>query len=214
MAPRRLDDVRAHEEVVGVQRRRFGLVVADASDPRRQVDDLIRRGGGDGRLGLRVGEVELGLGAVTTAPASRRRATTTWPRKPEPPVTRTGRPDQKSLMAAMLRAARASMGGCAPPTRWSSAGTTCPAGPRWPRWRWPAAGLADGRRTDRRLRPAPHRSRGWLRAAHPGALPPQAPPSTKAGDGWAGHPSSGRRARSTSSTRRPSSSRRGQRRSS
>ena len=31
---------------------------------------------------------------------------------------------------------------CASPTRSSSAGTTCPAGPPWPRSRWPAAGAA------------------------------------------------------------------------
>src|SRR4249920_325356 len=37
-------------------------------------------------------------GATTSAPDSCRRGTTTRPRKPEPPVTRTRRPDQKSLM--------------------------------------------------------------------------------------------------------------------
>ena len=94
--------------LAGVERRRLGLVVADAADPGRQVDDLVRRGRGHRGVGLRgIGEVELGLaGGDDVGPgSSQTRATTTRPRKPEPPVTRTRRPDQKSLMAAMLRAA-------------------------------------------------------------------------------------------------------------
>ena len=186
MAPRGLDDVRAHEEVVGVQRRRLGLVVADASDPRRQVDDPSRRGGGDGRLGLRgVGEVELGLAgsgddgaglaeAGDHDPAQEARTSRDEDGAAGPEVAHGGHATSGVRQHGRVRVAY-TLEQC-----WHDVpGGTAVAALAMAR----ELARRTGCRTDRRLRPAPHRSRGWLRAAHPGArcLPL---PRTALYEGW------------------------------
>ncbi len=122
-----------------------------------------------------VGEVVLGAGG---ARRRRRRLgaacrTTTRPRKPDPPVTRTRRSDQKSLSRPCRHHGRTGRGACQDGravarglTRSSSAGTGFPAARRWPRSAVAGALARARRRRAGRRRRAP-------RARH---RPPWTPP--------------------------------------
>ena len=180
--------------------------------------------------GVAVGEVVLGAAgdARPRRPRSASVATTTRPRKPDPPVTMTRRPSQqgrgvassrvRGSRTAMLRRATVGRWSGRPVRRWptpsSSAGTACPAARRWPPSRWPRA-LATARDVDVVGVARPAIGRPPPAAVRPTGLPVRhaaaaaARCSTRRGTGC-GRPRVERRhrARSTSCTPPRSSSRR------
>ena len=218
VAPGRLDHVRAHEEVGGVERRRLGLVVADAADPGGEVDDQVRLvlAATAASACRRIGEVELGLaGRHDVGPGS--------PQAPHHHPAEEARASGDEDAPAGPEVAHddhatggqrgASMGGVRVAYTLEQCWHARARRHRGRRARrWPRELVErPERRPGRRRRAAPPPAAGAVRAADPGAAAARsrAPRCTRRGGASAGHRSSGRPVRSTSSTPRRSSSRPG-----